>query len=884
MSLVRAVTRALVRCYPADFRARYASDVEESTRALVRRASSRGTAAGALMAIRALVDLARSVVLERRLSRQREGSAGPGRFRSGSFTLDLRNALRQVARNPGFAVAAVLTLALSMGGVTAVFRIADPVLFKPLPYPGSDRIVQLTAATEQGPFDLFTADYLALLADPGAFDAVATASTAHVGLLSEEASAADTVFIVSVSQQFFDVFAVEPMIGRRFRSEEHVGASVAVITHDAWRSIYGGRADIVGQSLSLRGSRNVTFEIVGVLPRGFLFPPVAASVNTANLGPIAIAPDDHAARAARPAANSGFIATPFGRLAKNASIADATATLGRAMAATASADPASATFARAPRLTPIRTVIYGEARRPMTALLSVTAFVMVLALANLAHLFMARLTTRGRELATRRALGASSARLVRMLIVEAAVIALAGAGAAFALGNVLTGVALRLLPPGVNVYEAAASASNSRVILMLLAATGVALLVVGVLPALGVLRRGRRVSLVVTSSGRPAALERSALVLAQTATAVAVVLTAVLLAASFARLAMQDLGFNPNGVQTASIASPANAKRDTPFLRHINLEMQQRIERLAGTPVAIAAGVPGRSLPTRLGHPGADQRRYLTIGYPVSESFFDVFDIQLRRGRLMTRDEVIAGAPVLILDERAAALSWPGGDALGRQLQDASGTVRTVIGVVAALKTQVSADRFQRPTAFFPLPAEHTRTYALLWRGTVTPGLAQQIRSAAKEVDPGGHLLLGPLNLLDRQLQEPRFLAILLGALGILAVVLTIVGLYAVVSHAVAQRTREMGIRIALGAAARGIVALVMMQTLKPAALGVALGLSVSLWWTETLRSLLYGFSPHDWRVFGTAGGLVLCLVALACVLPIRRATRVDPLLALKSE
>ena len=250
----------------------------------------------------------------------------------------------------------------------------------------------------------------------------------------------------------------------------------------------------------------------------------------------------------------------------------------------------------------------------------------------------------------------------------------------------------------------------------------------------------------------------------------------------------------------------------------------------------------------------------------------------------MTRDESLTVAPVAVIDARAAHLMWPGQDPIGRELRDNEGNVRVVVGVVNALKTHLISERFQQPTAFVPLSARQRRFSDWYWRGGTTVAQQNAIKEAARTLLPRSTADIEPLGLVDRELEQPRFLATLLGALALLAIGLTVVGLYGVVSHGVAQRTREMGIRIALGAEAGRIARLVVTQTLKPAALGVALGLSVSLWWAETLRTMLYGVSPHDWRAFGSAGVLVLMLVALACALPVRRATRVDPLIALKTE
>ncbi|HUF23434.1 MAG TPA: FtsX-like permease family protein, partial [Vicinamibacterales bacterium] len=828
-----------------------------------------------------MADLLRSIVTERRLAHLR-GDAGPrGPFRAGGAGHDIRDAFRQLRRHPGFAAAAIATLSLALGGVTAVFAIADPVLFRPLPYPRSDRLVQLGAASERGGGDLFGAEYAQLLEDHGAFAAIATAGLETLGILDQDAAAPQSVFLTGVSEEFFDVFGIEPVMGRRFTADEHRGARVAVITHAAWQTSYGGRPDILGQPLVFRGSRPVTFEIVGVMPVDFVLPRVLVAVDTASGGCVGLMPVSLDPRALT---NPRMFKAPFARLRDGAGIDEADATVQRAMDVVARSNPAFGDERRLPNVVPLAAAIHAGARTPMFMLLSVTAFVMLLASANLAHLFMARIAGRGRELATRAALGASRARIVRLLLVEAALVAAAGAAGALLLGELFKDAALRLLPAGGGFDRLEGSAFDARVVVVVGAVAALALAGFGLLPALGAVRRDLRASMAAAAAPRSGVLARGALVLAQTATAVSVLVTALLLAASFARLATQDLGFDPRGIHTLRIASPANLGADSARKRHTNLEMRQRVEAVIGRPVALADAIPGFSIPMHVGSLDDDRSHYRTIAYPVSAEFFDVFRIRLTRGRLISPVESISGALVIVIDERAAMLTWPGGDPIGRRMRDSAGNVRTVIGVVRPLQTRFFSARFQNATAFVALPAEHTRPYTLVWRGPVTPAAGRAIRDEMRQVDAQATALISPFTVFDRQLEAPRFLAALLGALGLLAIALTVVGLYGVVSHGVAQRTREMGIRIALGAEAARIARLVVMQALRPAVLGVALGLAASLWWTETLRAMLSGSSPHDWRVFACAGLLVFGLVALACVMPIRRATRVDPLIALKAE
>ncbi|HEX6323567.1 MAG TPA: ABC transporter permease [Vicinamibacterales bacterium] len=868
MRSVDFVVRTLIHWYPAPFRQRFAREIEESTRLVIRRAWARGAIAGVLTTMRAVLDLVCTVWVERR----RAATPGGSRFGAG---FEVRDAFRQLRRNPGFTAAAVLTLSLALGGVTAVFAVADPFLFRPLPYAHADRIVKIISRSEAGSYPVFAADFLQMLEHKQAFEWIGEFdSLAHIGRLREEDPGHATVLIGGATPEALQTFGVRPIIGRTFRPKEYPDAPVALITYGFWQQEFGGRSDIVGQQFRLVGARPKIFEIVGVLPRDFVLP------DFNNKPPIAIVPTDVDRKAAlRP----NYVAVPFGLLKPGVSIQQAATEVQRALDEVQRSSPA---FGRGPRqavVVPLRDALFRQVRRPLLMLLSIAALVALLAAANLAHLFLARGVGRARELATRQALGASRARLVRLLVIEAAMIAAAGWAGAMMLGRSLRDAILAVLPETVHVYRSAYTPLDGRVMAAIALCAAAALIIFGVLPALLAVRANLRGAM-ADGQGARHRVSRHMLVLAQTGTAVAVVLTALLLAATFTRLASQSLGYEPRGVTAVSMLTSGPFQQDTEAFRRVNLEMRRQIEAVVGRPVAMANGMPGQTWPIGLGRPDQETRAYPTVGYPVSAEFFDVFQIRPVRGRLMTREESITAAPVVVIDERAAHLAWPGQDPIGRELRDTEGTVRTVIGVVGALQTHLFSERFQDATAFVPLWAPQRRFVTWYWRGESTPAQRLAIRQAAASLVPRSTADIEPLRLFKRQLDQPRFLATLLGALAALAIALTVVGLYGVVSHGVAQRTREMGIRIALGAETMGIARLIVLQALRPAALGVALGLAASLWWTETLRAMLHGVSPHDWRVFAAAGILVLLLVAVACLLPVRRATRVDPLIALKAE
>jgi putative ABC transport system permease protein len=872
MSVSSSIVRALVRGYPREFRSRYAGEVEENTRVLLHRAWQRGILAAIAMTARIVVDLLRSIAIERKLSRLRGDAPHGGRFAMGTFGQDLRDAFRQMRRNPGFATAVVLTLALAMGAVAAVFTIADPVLFRPLPYRDADRIVSISVRGGLLPLPYY-GDYLRLRGHHPAFEAVAGLGDNVLGTLTADAPRTDDLMARGVTSGFFDVLGVRPHIGRGFSDHDHADASrtPAVITHQLWRARFGGEHGVLGSTLVLHGSERREFEIVGVLPREFVFP------DFVNRAPAFFFPavDDHAL-----AAMPNRLARVFARIRPGVSLEQATSEVRAVLRAVEAENPRFAQGRQAV-LRPLPEILYTSVRSPLRMLLGITLLVMLLAAANLAHLSLARGLARDRELATRQALGASRARLARMLAVESAVLACMGAVAATVVGRVLFDAVVAALPRQVHIYRAIPAAMDLRVLLFIALLAGVAFLMFGVLPAFRAARADLRGS--VQSGPALSGLSHRLLVMAQTSAAVAIVLTALLLVGNFVGLVNQDLGYEPDGVVMAGISLPSSARNER-TLEQASVALAARVEQMAGTPVALAASIPGLHLWSRLGR--ADDpatERFVVSAYPVTPAFFEVFEMTLLEGRLMTDTEAASSAPVAVVDQAAAALLWPGTDPLGQELRDSRNTLRQVIGVVKSVRTSVMPSDPIYGVAFVPLPSP-ARSLMVLWRGKVSPALDRDLAAWGRTLHVEAEVTAAPLQVFERSLGQPRFLAILLGTLGALAIALTVVGLYGVVSHGVARRTREMGIRIALGAETMRIARLIVMQTLKPAALGVGLGLAVSLWWTETMRAFLYAFSPHDWRMFIGAGGAVLGLVVLACIVPIRRATRVDPLMALKAE
>jgi putative ABC transport system permease protein len=371
------------------------------------------------------------------------------------------------------------------------------------------------------------------------------------------------------------------------------------------------------------------------------------------------------------------------------------------------------------------------------------------------------------------------------------------------------------------------------------------------------------------------------LIFAQAAAGIALLVTGLLIVRSFATLAARPLGFASDRVRTIGLELPPGTSDAvaTQVRRRVYEELKTRV------PVALADGVPGMTLSTSISRPESPRgnaSQSPVHAWPVSGTFFDVFGMRLVRGRLFDDVEAFSNAPVAVIDQRAAELLWPGVDPIGRSVREYDGTIRAVVGVVQTVRSDFLGAGFQKGGAFIPF--SRAWGYYLAYRVDRADVPVADLTSVASAVLPGARVTTRPLQVFEDQLGQPRFLALLLGALGTLAMVLTFIGVLGVVNHEVVRRTREIGIRLALGADATRIRRFVLRGALIPAFLGGVLGLSASLWFTETLRALLYGLNPHEPGVYVSALAAMLLTVAIGSFAPASRASRTDPMISLRAE
>lgn len=808
---------------------------------------------------------------------------------------DLRVGARALLHRPGFALMAVLTLGLGIGANTALFSLVDAVLLAPLPYPHPERLVQVWEADPRRPIRRPSpADYLDLRRSAESFQDL-TAYTTMSGNLSGEGEPEAAVY-ASVSANFFRTLGVAPAIGSTF-GPDPVGFGVrrAVLSHALWQRRFGADRAVVGRTLRVD---DAAYEILGVMPSGFRFPD-DAEFWVAARGDV---PGSRLIGAGTAAMRDVWYHEVVGRLAPGVDPARAGEEMDR-LAAALAADFPDVNGGLRIRLVPLKEEILGDAGRTLWILLGATGLVLLVACTNVANLLLARGTGRARELGVRAALGAGRARIATHVLAEAAVLALAGGvfGGLLALGGLelLRPVVVAAVPRGgevrldLGVFAYAA-----------LAALGTAL-VFGMLPARAAWRiadaaRGDRRA----TGSRRGRRVREALVAIEVATAVVLVLGAGLLLRSLGRVASVDPGFRADGLAVAWVGLPGG--------RDLSPEERVGAFRAVGTRLEALPDVGGVAwtqaspLDARLGAglrledaPEEEGRTSPDVRWQVvSPDYFRVAGIRVVAGRAFTEADGPGDPPVGVISETLARMAFGDSDPVGRRVntgldgRSADGGWRwvTVVGVVADTRNR-GPTRPPEPVLYRPMAQggpgfEGDRMLALVRSGAAYRRVAPTIPAAVREVEPDAPVYgVAPASsLAGAYTGERRLALLLLGVFGGLALVLGAVGTYGVTSFAVGRRTRELGVRLALGAERGSVSRMVLRQALAPVGLGLSAGIVAGAALARLLASLLFEVTPLDPLTFAAVPCLLLGVSALAVWIPARRAARVDPLRSLGAE
>ncbi len=813
---------------------------------------------------------------------------------------DLKHALRMFGRSPAFTIAAVATLALGIGATTAVFSVVDTVLLKPLTYPDSDRIVRFLINTPTGlDYGGSPTRYNILRHQTQAFQDI-SAYTGFAASLTGGPNP-EQVHALHVTAGYFHLFGAPMIEGRSFTADEDRpnGGNVVVLSFGLWQRRFAGDRSMIGKSISLNGAPHT---VVGIVGPGFNTELDAAPPDLWL--PFQIDPNsvDH-----------GRYFDISGRLRPGVTLAAANAQL--ALAAKEFRDnfpnllgPRDEFIAR-----PLRDVMVLDVRRSLLVLAGAVCLVLLIASANVASLLLVRATGRKRELAIRAAIGAGRSRLVRQLLTESLLLSLAGGVLGLALGSAGIRALLSLNPgniPRIGPHGALVTI-DWRVLLFALAVSLATGLLFGLLPALHASRADLNTALKEGSgrsgTGAHSNQARSLLVTAEIALALILVIGSALLIRTFLALRSVNAGLDPHNVLTLRMSLSGSRFERSSQVSDLVHDGTQRLEALPGvTRAAATYVVPLEGMfgvPFNIVGRTPVQGRYDGRGWlSVSPGYFDVFRIPVLRGRGFTDRDNAAGPPVAIIDEALARQFWPHGSPLGERLLLGKGygpefeePAREIVGIVGDVRN-FGLDTDPPTVVYVPL-AQVTdglttlasRASRLAWMAR-TRGNPMQLSSAIQNQlqQSSGGLPLASVRSMEDVMSESTaskdFDTLLMSIFGCTALLLAAIGVYGLMAYAVAQRSQEIGIRLALGAEPANVRDMVILQGMRLAALGIAIGLVSSFGLTRLIASSLFGVKPHDPVAFLLAPAVLAGVALVAVWLPARRATRVDPVTALRSE
>jgi predicted permease len=816
---------------------------------------------------------------------------------------DIRYGLRQLWKHPAFTIIAALTLALGIGANTAIFSVVNAVLLKPLPFPAADELIALgmTDTRQKSQTDLNSLSY------PDFFDfrdqnrtlaSSAVYRDRSFALTSEEG--ATSLRGVKTSAEFFDVLGIKPKMGRAFVRDDEQGGGGAggfkvIVSDDFWKKHFGGDANVLGRTIMLDRRQHT---VIGVLPAGFQFPiqndPIDFYVTIAE---DAANPDGSKPQTQQRGSHS---LQAIARLKPGVTIAQAQADLETIAAGLAKQYPDSNThFGVASK--PLREEMVGDVRTALYVLFGAVVCVLLIANANVANLLLARASARGKEIALRAAMGASRARIIRQLLTESLLLSGLGGALGLLIAQWGTEALIKTVPqniPRIGTIQLDASVLGFTLLISL--ATGV---IFGLVPAWQAshvdlnssLKSGNRTG----GGGEGKGRVRNALIMAEVALALVLLISAGLLIQSFARLGQVQTGVRTERLLTARFSLPEVAYPKNENITAFLDQLLPRIRSLPGVESAstiVPLPLSGSNMVTSFDieeRPLPDGQRPGAPVRMISTDYFKTMGIPLRQGRVFDEKEQIDSTPVVIVNERFATKYFPGQNVIGKRIMpgfsadDKGEKMREIVGVVGNVK-HLSLRNEDSPEMYLPQPQIPFNILALVIRTSVSSptALTNSVRKELAALD--ATIPLTSVRVFDeyisRSLARPRFNTLLLSIFAATALLLTAIGIYGVLAYSVAQRTSEIGIRIALGAGKSSIFRLIVGQAMTLVGISLAVGVAGAFAATRLLNSMLFGVGASD---PGTFLGIVLLVSAVAFIaawVPARRAMRVDPIIALRAE
>ena len=806
----------------------------------------------------------------------------------GTIWQDLRYGFRILVKKPGFTIVAIFTLALGIGANTAIFTVVDSALLRGLPYRSPEDLYHLFEKTPQAEFsqrEFSYPDYQDYQQNQ-VFSALA-AYTGGGGIITGSGEP-ERVFAPSASANFFSTLGVDPILGRTFEAgEDKPGTErTTVLTYGFWQRAFGGDPAVLGRTLTVNG---ISHTVIGVLPKNFQF-----AFRTADLW-LPYQPSEQ--QLSRRYMHGTQL---IGRLQPGITSAQAQAEIS-AIAARIEGEHNQSHAGTGVIMVPLQEQVVGQVRPILLTLLGAVGFVLLIACANIASLLLTRSIARQKEIAIRAALGAQSRRLVRQLLTESVILSTAGGAAGLMVASLGLDAMVASLPDAqLNALPFLRSLQiDSRILVFAIGLSFLTGVVFGLAPAL----QSARVDLIgaLKEGGRTSALGarqqlRGALVVTEIALAVVLLVGAGLMMKSFLRLLRVDLGFDPHNVLTMTVALPP-AKYNEPN-RRISFHDQLK-ERITSLP-----GVAGASVVNILPLTGGNTTRFIVDGDPVpppgqeieanfrvtGSEYFQTLGIPLLSGRFFDERDKPDAPAVVLINKTTADRIFAGRDPVGRKLKYAAIDSQPIfiVGVVGDVRIS-GLDEAIRPVLYYPYQQGPSMITNLVVRTTTDPAdLINTIRNECRAVE--SDVALFNASTIEQMIDTTpavfirRFPAFLIGIFALVALLLAMVGIYGVVSYSVSQQSHDIGVRMALGARASDILRMVLKQGLTLVSLGLACGVLGALALTRLLSSLLFEVQPSDPVILVLVSGLLVAVALAACYIPARRATKVDPMIALRYE
>ncbi|MBD0372275.1 MAG: ABC transporter permease [Pyrinomonadaceae bacterium] len=803
---------------------------------------------------------------------------------------DLRYAVRMLLKKPGLTFVAILTLALGIGANTAIFSVVNAVLLKPLPYPESEQLVRVggvNSKTGRGPGTFSPPDFYDWQSRNNVFDGLAAYDGWSPSLTRQ--GEPERLIAARVSANFFNVLRVSPQLGRAFLPQEEKRGNhlVAILSHNLWQRRFGADREIVGKTITLNGD---SYQVVGVMPPDFEVPRFAGIGYEEPELWAPFAPD-----LSQWGRNGRSVDAAIGRLKPGVGLQQAQAEMVSIARALQQQYPESNVNASI-GVVSLHEQLVGRVRKPLLIFLVAVGFVLLIVCANVANLQLARSTARRKEMAVRASLGASRLHIIRQLLTESILLSVVGAGLGLLLSLWATDFLVSLGSD--SIPHLGKIGIDARVLSFTLLVTVLTGILFGLAPALHASKLDLNEALKEGGGkgigGSTRSRLRDALIVSEIALSLVLLVGAALLIKSFVRLQEVNPGFNPRNVLTMYVFLPGAKYSEDEQQAAFFDESLERVQAVPGVEaVGVTSNLPISGNYDRVGfyvedHPVASREDVPDIErYMINSDYFKALAVPIREGRTFGTEDSADSLPVAIINEMTARKYWPNESAIGKRIRtNPESPWRTIVGVAGDVK-HYNLETDVNLQLYLPYKQTPSQMMTFVVRTAGDPlKQATAVRRSVWAVDKDQPVynISTMEQLVSESVAQRRFTMTLLGIFAIIAMFLSLVGIYGVLSYTVSQRVHEIGIRVALGAQGRDVLKLILGHGMMLALIGVGLGLAGAILTTRIISSLLYGVTATDPLTFASVAISLSAAAFIACYIPARRATRVDPMVALRYE